>query len=108
MNNEEAVPLLKAERKRRSLSQQTVADRLGMSDSRGVRSLERPGSNPTLRSVQRYAEALGVELKVEVETMRTIAFFNHAGGVAKTSSVRDIGFSLAEQGFKVLLIDADP
>ncbi len=40
--------------------------------------------------------------------MRTIAFFNHAGGVAKTSSVRDIGFSLAEQGFKVLLIDADP
>ena len=40
--------------------------------------------------------------------MRTLVFFNHAGGVAKTSSVRDIGFSLAEQGFKVLLIDADP
>ena len=40
--------------------------------------------------------------------MRTVAFFNHAGGVAKTSSVRDIGFSLAEQGFNVLLIDADP
>ncbi len=40
--------------------------------------------------------------------MRTIVFFNHAGGVAKTSSVRDIGFSLSEQGFKVLVIDADP
>lgn len=40
--------------------------------------------------------------------MRTLVFFNHAGGVAKTSSVRDIGFALAEQGFKVLLIDADP
>lgn len=40
--------------------------------------------------------------------MRTIAFFNHAGGVAKTSSVRDIGFALAQEGFKVLLIDADP
>lgn len=40
--------------------------------------------------------------------MRTIAFFNHAGGVAKTSSVRDIGFAFAEQGLKVLLIDADP
>lgn len=40
--------------------------------------------------------------------MRTLVFFNHAGGVAKTSSVRDIGFALAERGFKVLLIDADP
>lgn len=40
--------------------------------------------------------------------MRTIAFFNHAGGVAKTSSVRDIGFALAQEGFRVLLIDADP
>lgn len=108
MNIEETITLLKAERERRGLSQKVIADRLGMSDAKGVRSLERPGSNPTLRSVQRYAEALGVDLKVEVETMRTIAFFNHAGGVAKTSSVRDIGFSLAEQGFKVLLIDADP
>lgn len=79
-----------------------------MSDAKGVRSLKCPGSNPTLRSVQRYAKALGVDLKVEVETMRTIAFFNHAGGVAKTSSVRDIDFSLVEQGFKVLLIDVDP
>ena len=40
--------------------------------------------------------------------MRTLVFFNHAGGVAKTSSVRDIGFALAERGLKVLLIDADP
>lgn len=49
-----------------------------------------------------------MELKVEVETMRSMAFFNHAGGVAKTSSVRDIGFTLADRGFRVLLIDADP
>jgi len=108
VNSEEIVGLLKAERERRGLSQRTVAERLGMSDNKGVQKLERPDSNPTLRSIQRYAAALGIELKVEVESVRTITFFNHAGGVAKTSSVRDIGFSLAEQGFKVLLIDADP
>lgn len=40
--------------------------------------------------------------------MRVLTFFNHAGGVAKTSSVRDIGYVLSEQGHKVLLIDMDP
>jgi hypothetical protein len=35
--------------------------------------------------------------------VRTIAFFNHAGGAAKSSSVRDIGFALAQEGFKVLV-----
>lgn len=40
--------------------------------------------------------------------MHTLVFFNHAGGVGKTSSVRDVGFMLAASGFKVLLIDADP
>lgn len=35
-------------------------------------------------------------------------FFNHAGGVGKTSSVRDIGFSLSSLGYRVLLIDTDP
>lgn len=108
VNIEEVVTVLRAERERRSVSQRALAERLGMSDNKGVQKLERPGSNPTLRSVQRYAAALGVELKVEVESVRTVAFFNHAGGVAKTSSVRDIGFILAEQGFKVLVIDADP
>lgn len=108
MDIAEIIGLLKTERERRGLSQKALAERLGMSDNKGVQKLERESSNPTLRSVQRYAAALGVELKVEVESVRTIAFFNHAGGVAKTSSVRDIGYSLAEQGFKVLLIDADP
>lgn len=108
VNAEEVIKLLRAERVRRGVSQRTLAERLGMSDNKGVQKLERPDANPTLRSVQRYAAALGLELKVEVESVRTVAFFNHAGGVAKTSSVRDIGFSLAEQGFKVLLIDADP
>ena len=37
-----------------------------------------------------------------------LSFFNHAGGVAKTSTVRDIGYVLGEAGYRVLLIDVDP
>ncbi len=40
--------------------------------------------------------------------MRVLTFFNHAGGVAKTSTVRDIGYVLGERGHRVLLIDVDP
>lgn len=34
--------------------------------------------------------------------------FNHAGGVAKSSLSRDLGWMLTQRGYKVLLIDADP
>lgn len=40
--------------------------------------------------------------------MKVLTFFNHAGGVAKTSTVRDVGYVLAELGKRVLLIDLDP
>ena len=40
--------------------------------------------------------------------MKVLTFFNHAGGVAKTSTVRDVGFVLGEMGKRVLLIDLDP
>jgi chromosome partitioning protein len=40
--------------------------------------------------------------------MVVLTFFNHAGGVAKTSTVRDVGYVLAEGGRRVLLIDMDP
>lgn len=40
--------------------------------------------------------------------MQVISVFNHAGGVAKTSTVRDIGFVLSDLGYRVLLIDLDP
>lgn len=39
---------------------------------------------------------------------RTYTFFNHAGGVGKTSLTRDFGYELASQGFQVLLVDFDP
>lgn len=40
--------------------------------------------------------------------MRTLTFFNHAGGVMKTSLTRDVGHTLAQAGQRVLLIDLDP
>lgn len=36
------------------------------------------------------------------------AFFNHAGGVGKTSATRDFGYELARRGHRVLLVDFDP
>lgn len=35
-------------------------------------------------------------------------FFNHAGGVGKTSATRDFGYELARRGYRVLLVDFDP
>ena len=108
MKTENVILALSKERKRLGLSLEEVAKRGGFANESGVRRIEKKGANPTLSTLQRYAEAVGVTLKVEVEGMRVLTFFNHAGGVAKTSSVRDIGYTLAALGFKVLLIDVDP
>lgn len=37
-----------------------------------------------------------------------MACFNHKGGVAKTSTAFEIGWSLAAKGLRVLMVDADP
>ncbi len=37
-----------------------------------------------------------------------VAFFNHKGGVSKTTTAFHLGWKLAERGKKVLLVDADP
>lgn len=39
---------------------------------------------------------------------KKIVFFNHKGGVSKTTSTFNIGWKLAGLGNKVLLVDADP
>jgi chromosome partitioning protein len=108
MNFHEVIKLIDQERRRQGLSREAVAQRGGFANESNIRRLERPDANPTMETLQRYASAVGVKLRFEVEGMQVLTFFNHAGGVAKTSSVRDIGFVLAESGFRVLLIDIDP
>jgi chromosome partitioning protein len=105
---DELLQDLKTIRQRRKISLDAVAERGDLGNEANVRRLERAGSNPTLKTVQKYAEAIGVTLKISIENRRVLTFFNHAGGVGKTSTVRDLGVLLAQQGFKVLLIDADP
>src|SRR5574337_359185 len=39
---------------------------------------------------------------------KRIAVFNHKGGVSKTTSVFNIGWMIAENNKRVLLVDADP
>lgn len=39
---------------------------------------------------------------------KTIAFFNHKGGVSKTTTAFGLGWMLAEMGHRVVMIDADP
>jgi chromosome partitioning protein len=41
-------------------------------------------------------------------SLKILTFFNHAGGVGKTSLTRDVGAELAAAGARVLLIDLDP
>lgn len=44
----------------------------------------------------------------QVSLAHKIAIFNQAGGVGKTTIVRDLGYELASRGYKTLLVDADP
>ncbi len=37
-----------------------------------------------------------------------ISFFNHKGGVSKTTTTFNLGWALAEEGRKVLIVDGDP
>lgn len=40
--------------------------------------------------------------------MKKIVLFNHKGGVSKTTSTFYLGWMIANMGYKVLLVDADP
>lgn len=59
-------------------------------------------------SGKRLGSEEGEAWGVTVRDTKVVSFFNHAGGAGKTSATRDLGFVLAEEGFTVLLIDADP
>lgn len=42
------------------------------------------------------------------DEFKIISVFNHKGGVSKTTTTYNIGWKLADKGYKVLLVDGDP
>ena len=40
--------------------------------------------------------------------MKIISLFNHKGGVSKTTTTFNLGWKLADLGYKTLIVDADP
>ncbi len=111
MDGQAIMRTLIRERERAGLSVDEVAKRAGWKKNI-VERLENPHANPTLARISRYAQAIGAKtlnLSFERdEKPRVLTFFNHAGGVGKSVSVRDIGYTLSQLGFSVMLIDIDP
>lgn len=102
---------LKTLRIAKGLTLDDVARAAGWANPSIPARIEAKDSNPTLRSLQRYAEAVGARdfrLELRDPSPTVLTFFNHAGGVGKTSAVRDVGYTLMQMGFRILLIDADP
>ena len=110
-NFADTLKLLDEHRRAKGITYDQMAERGGYTDRGHAKRQLDPASNPTLKSVLRAADALGVTLNVAVPTPKgghRLCFLNHAGGVGKTSCIRDVGVQLALYGFKVLLIDLDP
>lgn len=102
------IRALKRARVARGLPLRELAERAGFANASVPSRLEREDANPTLRSVAKYAAAVGARLKVEVDYVKRIAFFQYAGGSSKTSVTRDVGYLLSQMGQRVLLVDTDP
>jgi signal recognition particle GTPase len=43
-----------------------------------------------------------------IRPAKRIALFNHKGGVSKTTTTFHLGWMLADKGYRVVLVDADP
>lgn len=97
-----------AQREKRGVTLRELAERAGFANASVPSKLEHKDSNPTIRSLMKYAAGLGARLRVEVFSVKRIAFFQYAGGSSKTSVTRDVGYLLSQMGKRVLLVDTDP
>ncbi len=105
------IQALESERRTQEVTYSELAKRLGLQSPSAAKHALDSSRNQTLDTITRIARALGVDMRFELSRGKTthfITFYNFAGGAAKTSSVRDIGYQLKELGFKVLLVDTDP
>lgn len=89
------------------LTTEEYAARKGVSDAY-VRKLAGLGQIPG--AVKRGAQWLIpiVERTASEQSMQTIAVFNQAGGVGKTTLALNLGYHLAQRDIRVLLVDLDP
>jgi chromosome partitioning protein len=51
---------------------------------------------------------LGYRLKEKISMTKVITFYNHKGGVSKTTTAFNVAHSLSDSGKRVLVVDADP
>lgn len=84
------------ERVRQRLSQQDVADRLGISQPT-VAAFERHDSDPKLSTIRRYAQAIGVMVNHEVSRRQYSVGVSAAS--ATTSSSTEVVFPSYQQRF---------
>lgn len=48
-----------------------------------------------------------LDISKEIVMPKTICFFNHKGGVSKTTTTFNLGWALAKAGYRVLMVDLD-
>lgn len=55
----------------------------------------------------KYIKLKQILLGREVHEMKSICLFNHKGGVSKTTTTFNLGWMLANKGYKVVIVDLD-
>lgn len=91
-------------------TQQDLADESGVNVSI-IKQVETGRTGTSKGNMELLAKALHIPLgEIYIEDYRetkVITVLNSKGGCSKTTVVTNLGYELAEQGYKVLLIDAD-
>ena len=79
------ITTLYSARKQQHITQKQVARVMGTKQS-VISDIERVGGNPTIRTLQRYARAVGLRMVVRAATPRVGSGWTNAGSFTPTSS----------------------